>query len=230
MPKEHILVVDDEEDILELVRYNLSKEGYAVQCVTSGEEGLKLSLSTPPDLVILDLMLPGVDGLDVCKTLKQDSRTKDIPVIMLSARGEEADIVSGLEIGADDYVVKPFSPRVLSARVKNALRKSKPQDTQHATKIEYGPFTISPARHEVLVEGQSIDLTASEFKLLVLVTREPGRVFTRSQIVDAVHGEDYPVTDRSVDVLIVGVRKKLGNAGELIETVRGVGYRMKDLS
>lgn len=227
MAKENILIVDDEEDILELVRYNLAKEGYQITCVGSGEEGLKFARTASPDLVVLDLMLPGVDGLDVCKALKGDSKTKHIPVIMLSAKGEEADIVTGLELGADDYLVKPFSPRVLSARVKSVLRRNKGVPEDDTSPIKVDELQINPGRHEVLIKGKLVDLTSTEFKVLHFLARQPGWVFTRYQIVDAVHGDDYPVTDRSVDVQIVGLRKKLGKVGAYIETVRGVGYRFK---
>lgn len=227
MAKENILIVDDEEDILELVRYNLSKEGYQLTCVGSGEDGLKVARAAAPDLVVLDLMLPGVDGLDVCKALKGDSKTKHIPIIMLSAKGEEADIVTGLELGADDYLVKPFSPRVLSARVKSVLRRNKGIPEDDSSPIKVDELQINPGRHEVLIKGKLVDLTSTEFKVLHFLARQPGWVFTRYQIVDAVHGDDYPVTDRSVDVQIVGLRKKLGKVGAYIETVRGVGYRFK---
>ncbi|MBX7143482.1 MAG: response regulator transcription factor [Oligoflexia bacterium] len=227
MPKESILVVDDEEDILELVRYNLSKDGYQVTCVKSGEEALQSTLAQNPALIVLDLMLPGMDGLDVCKAIKSDAKIKHTPIIMLSARGEEADIVSGLELGADDYLVKPFSPRVLSARVKSVLRRNrgKPEDLSKPLAID--GLEINPGRHEVRVDGKLIELTSTEFKILYFLARQTGWVFTRYQIVDAVHGEDYPVTDRSIDVQVVGLRKKLGSYGQLIETVRGVGYRFK---
>lgn len=231
MAKERILVVDDEEDILELVQYNLSKEGYQVQCVSSGEAGVDLARDKQPDLVILDLMLPGVDGLDVCKVLKNDGKTQHIPIIMLSARGEEADIVTGLELGADDYIVKPFSPRVVSARVKSVLRRNKSQseggEEEGEDIIKIDELLIHPKKHEVSVKGKVLDLTFTEFKILHYLARQRGWVFTRYQIVDTVHGEDYPVTDRSVDVQIVGLRKKLGKYGKYIETVRGVGYRFK---
>jgi two-component system phosphate regulon response regulator PhoB len=227
MAKENVLIVDDEEDILELVRYNLSKEGYQLTCVGSGEEGLKFARAGSPDLVILDLMLPGVDGLDVCKALKGDTKTKHIPIIMLSAKGEEADIVTGLELGADDYLVKPFSPRVLSARVKSVLRRNKGIPEDNSAPIKYEDLQINPGRHEVFVKDKLVELTSTEFKVLHFLARQPGWVFTRYQIVDAVHGDDYPVTDRSVDVQIVGLRKKLGKCGNYIETVRGVGYRFK---
>lgn len=227
MAKESILVVDDEEDILELVRYNLSKDGYQVTCVKSGEEALQAAVANSPALVVLDLMLPGIDGLDVCRSIKSDSKTKHIPIIMLSARGEEADIVSGLELGADDYLVKPFSPRVLSARVKSVLRRNrtKPEDDNKPLAIE--GLEINPGRHELRVDGKLVELTSTEFKILYFLARQVGWVFTRYQIVDAVHGEDYPVTDRSIDVQVVGLRKKLGPYGQFIETVRGVGYRFK---
>lgn len=227
MPREKIVVVDDEEDILELVEFNLAKEGYRISCKRSGEEALDYVRSNPPDLVILDLMLPGVDGLDVCRSLKGDPKTKHIPVVILSAKGEEADVVTGLELGADDYVIKPFSPRVLSARVKNALRKSRGGQQDESAPLTIDGLSINPGRHEVSIDGKMLDLTLTEFRVLHFLARQRGWVFTRFQIVDAVKGEDYPVTDRSVDVQIVGLRKKLGDYGKYIETVRGVGYRFK---
>jgi two-component system phosphate regulon response regulator PhoB len=225
MPKEKILVVDDEENILELIEYNLSKEGYAVKAVSTGEDGLRSARADGPDVVILDLMLPGVDGLEVCKILKSDSKTQHIPVIMLTAKGEEADIVTGLELGADDYITKPFSPRVLLARVKAVLRRkaSGPLDTTAPLKI--GDISIHPGRFEVTVKGKSVELTRTEFRILNLLARRPGWVFTRYQIIDAAQGPDVAVTDRSVDVHIVSLRRKLGPAGKAIETVRGIGYR-----
>ena len=228
MPREKILVVDDEEDILELVRYNLTKEGFNVLCASTGEEGLNVAKSKLPDLIILDLMLPGIDGLDVARSLKSEKNTKDIPVIMLTAKGEEADIVTGLELGADDYISKPFSPRILTARVRAVLRRrSKPADDEKDI-LEIHDIIIHTGRHEVLVNDEPIQLTFTEFGILNFLVRRPGWVFTRSQIVDAVRGDDYFVTDRSVDVQIVGLRKKLGSAGKYIETVRGVGYRFKE--
>jgi len=227
MPRGNILVVDDEEDILELVRYNLSKEGYSVTCVTSGEEALSNARSNLPDLLILDLMLPGVDGIDVCRILKNDPKTEGIPIIILSAKGEEADIVTGLEMGADDYITKPFSPRILIARIKAVFRRKKlePQDGSKVIKIHN--LLIDPTRHEVLVDGEHVDLTRTEFRIIQFLAQRPGWVFTRYQIVDNVQGEDYPVTERSVDVHIVGLRKKLGSSGRYIETVRGIGYRFR---
>ncbi len=228
MTKEQILIVDDEEDILELVRFNLLKEGYQVICAATGEKAVEIARSGLPDLVVLDLMLPGMDGLEVAKFLKNDPKTQNIPIIMLTAKGEESDVVTGLELGADDYVTKPFSPRILMARVKAALRRKvgEPSDGSEAVKIHN--LIIHPGRREVRVDNEPVDLTFTEFEILSYLVRRPGWVFTRFQIVDAVRGSDYFVTDRSVDVQIVGLRKKLGPGGKFIETVRGVGYRFKE--
>ena len=230
MPKECILVVEDEEDILELVRYNLSREGYQVICVTSGEEVLKKTESEALDLIVLDLMLPGIDGLEVTKILKNDSKTQGIPIVMLTAKGDEADIVTGLELGADDYITKPFSPRILIARIRAILRRktTKASMDEDTSIIQIHELKIHPGRRDVSINGESVELTYTEFQVLYYLARRPGWVFTRFQIVDAVRGDDYPVTDRSVDVQIVGLRKKLGACGKYIETVRGVGYRFKE--
>lgn len=228
MAKANILVVDDETDIQELVRYNLAKEGYGVECVGSGEEAVRRVRQTPPDLILLDLMLPGLDGLDVCRQLKANLATAQIPVVMLTAKGEDADIVTGLELGAEDYITKPFSPRVLIARVKAVLRRQQDAEPSAQEAVLRHELSIDPARHEVRVSGEPVSLTASQFAILTFLAQRPGWVFTRSQIINAVKGEDYPVTERSVDVQIVGLRKKLGPAGDLIETVRGVGYRFRD--
>jgi two-component system alkaline phosphatase synthesis response regulator PhoP len=225
MSKEKILVVDDEEDILELVRYNLARDGYSVTCAASGEEALKASASEPVDLIILDLMLPGIDGLEVTRRLRERSGTKGTPIIMLTAKGEEADIVAGLELGADDYVTKPFSPRILIARVKAVLRRRSGEPEVESDVLTIRELSIHTGRRHVTAKGRSLELTYTEFQVLYFLARRPGWVFTRSQIVDAVRGDDYPVTDRSVDVQIVGLRKKLGPMGKYIETVRGVGYR-----
>jgi DNA-binding response OmpR family regulator len=226
--KPRILVVDDEPDILELVSFNLSKHGYEVQCVTSGEAALEAVRTDPPDAMVLDLMLPGVDGLDVCRQIKSDAVTRSIPILMLTAKGEEREMVAGLEQGADDYVAKPFSPRVLVARVKAILRR-KPAEPADATAVlKVGSLSIHPGRREVSVDGEPVQLTFTEFGILHFLARRPGWVFTRTQIVDGVQGQDVAVTDRSVDVHIVALRRKLGPVGELVETVRGVGYRFKD--
>jgi two-component system, OmpR family, alkaline phosphatase synthesis response regulator PhoP len=228
MSKEKILVVDDEEDILELVRYNLAREGYTVVCAASGEAALKTAASDPLDLIILDLMLPGIDGLEVARRLRQNSGTKDTPIVMLTAKGEEADIVTGLELGADDYVTKPFSPRILIARVKAVIRRRSGIAEAESEVLTIRELSIHTGRRHVTAKGRSLDLTYTEFQVLYFLARRPGWVFTRSQIVDAVRGDDYPVTDRSVDVQIVGLRKKLGPLGKYIETVRGVGYRFME--
>lgn len=227
-PPQRILVVDDEEDLLELVRYNLAKEGYEVECVGSGEEALASARRSPPDLVVLDLMLPAVDGLEVCRRLKADAKTRDVPIVMLTAKGEDADMVAGLERGADDYIAKPFSPRVLSARVRALLRRNESRrQAELETTIEVHELSIHPGRHEAKLAGRLVELTYTEFALLQFLARRPGWAFTRGQIVDAVKGEDYPVTERSVDVQVAGLRKKLGAFGSYIETVRGVGYRFR---
>lgn len=229
MPNENILVVDDEEDILELVKYNLSKEGYEIKCATSGEKALELAKSGKPDLMVLDLMLPGIDGLEVARRLKESRKTRDIPIIMLTAKGEEADIVAGLELGADDYVTKPFSPRVLIARIRAVVRRrGKETEPEEDDVIKIHDLIIHKGMRNVTAGGEPLNLTFTEFQVLSVLARRPGWVFTRSQIVDAVRGEGYPVTDRSVDVQIVGLRKKLDERGDYIETVRGVGYRFRE--
>ena len=230
MAREKILVVDDEQDILDLVSYNLKKEGYNVVAVTSGEEAISAARSASPDLVLLDLMLPGVDGLEVCKTLKYDPQTNRIPIIMITAKGEESDIITGLELGADDYIAKPFSPKVLIARVRAVLRRKSPENkTSDQEILRYADLMIDPGKHQVLFEEDNINLTVSEFRLLYSLAKHPGWVFTRHQIVELLRGDDYPVTERSVDVQVVGLRKKLGHGGAFIETVRGVGYRFREL-
>jgi two-component system alkaline phosphatase synthesis response regulator PhoP len=228
MSKEKILIVEDEEDILELVRYNLAKEGYRIEGVGTGEAALEKAKAAMPDLILLDLLLPGLDGLEVCRILKSDGKTAHIPVVMLTAKSEDADVVAGLELGADDYVIKPFSPRVLIARIKAVLRRQKIKEPGDQETVRVHNLIINPGRHEVLVGGKPIDLSATEFAILNFIARRPGWVFTRGQIITGVKGEHYPVTDRSVDVQIVGMRKKLGPAGKNIETVRGVGYRFKE--
>ena len=229
MAKIKILVVEDEESIQELLQFNLERNKYRVKVVDSGEEALKQAEPFKPDLILLDIMLPGVDGLEVCKQLKANPKTNPIPIIMLTALSEEADIVTGLELGADDYITKPFSPRVLLARVKAALRRiSTEKPANDGELISIHGISIDVGRHKVEIDGTDIELTFTEFKVLQLFASQPGRVFTRYQIVDAVHGDDYPVTDRSVDVQIVGLRKKLGDAGQFVETVRGIGYRFKE--
>ena len=228
MAKENILVVDDEEDILQLLEYNLTRDGYRVACAASGEAALKAARCQPPDVIILDLMLPGLDGLEICKVLKGDPKTRQTPIIMLTAKGEEADIVTGLELGADDYITKPFSPRVLSARVKAVLRRKVAEPSDDKSVLKVHDLVIHPGRHEVLCKGNPIELTHTEFRVLHLLARRPGWVFTLYQIINGVQGDEVAVTDRSVDVHIVSLRRKLGECGEYIETIRGVGYRFKE--
>jgi two-component system alkaline phosphatase synthesis response regulator PhoP len=228
MPTEKILVVEDEENIQELIQYNLAKEGYQVSCVPSGEKGLEAARSGNPDLVLLDLMLPGLDGLDVCKELKRDAATQGIAIIMVTAKGDETDIVTGLELGADDYVVKPFSPKVLLSRVKAVLRRKYSPAPTDKDVIQINDLVIHSGRHEVMLKNKKLDLTFTEFRILQTLSTRPGWVFTRGQIVDAVRGEDHAVTDRSVDFQIVGLRRKLDDYATYIETVRGVGYRFQE--
>ena len=227
MPREEILVVEDESAIRELLRYNLAKEGYRIRGAASGEEALAAAASAPPDLVLLDLMLPGLNGLEVCRRLKQDPKLRQIPVVMLTAKGEEADIVAGLELGADDYLTKPFSPRVLVARIRAVLRRTVAKPIEGDSPIRVDDLVIHPGRHEVLAGREPIALTPMEFRVLHFLAGRPGWVCTRSQIIDAVHGGEAPVTDRSIDVQITSLRRKLGPAGKSIETVRGVGYKWK---
>lgn len=227
----HILVVDDEPDIRELVRYNLEKEGYKVSALESGDGVLPFMVKNQPDLVVLDLMLPGISGMDLCRAIKQDADLSPTPVIMLTAKGEESDVVSGLEIGAQDYVTKPFSIKVLIARIRTALRMrselEKQGDSPKEEVVKIHDIQVDSGRHSVTVAGKAIELTHTEFQILFLLAKNPGWVYSRYQIVDAIRGENYSVTERSVDVQIVGLRKKLGESGKNIETVRGVGYRMK---
>lgn len=227
----HLLIVEDEEDLQDLLSFNLSRDGYRVTVVGSGEAALKAVQAERPDLVLLDLMLPGIDGLEVCRRLKGSAETANLPVIMLTAKGEEADVVSGLEIGADDYVTKPFSLRVLTARLKAVLRQQRKggddSSADDETPIEIDGLEIRPDRHEVKVDGEVADLTATEFRLLMLLAGRPGRVFTRTQIIQTIHGGHAAVTDRSVDVQVVSLRRKLGRMGDAVKTIRGVGYSFR---
>ena len=223
----NILVVEDDSDIRELISFNLSNQGHQVFIANNGELGIEKSRKKLPDLILLDLMLPGIHGLDVCRIIKADQETKNIPIIMVTAMGQEEDIVKGLETGADDYITKPFSIKVLLARVSAVLRRSFEEYDQDSDKsLLINGISIKPRLREVRVENKVIDnLTFSEFQILYLLAGHPGWVFTRYQIIDKIRGDNYPVTDRSVDFQIVGLRKKLGGAGKLIRTVRGVGYR-----
>jgi len=228
MAQEQILVIEDEEDIVELIRYNLVQNGFRVTAATTGDEGLRQARNRIPDAIVLDLMLPGLDGMEVCRELRRDDRTAGIPLIILTARAEEPDVIAGLELGADDYMAKPFSPRELVARVRALLRRRRQEQTNRNETLRVKDMVIHPGRHEALAGGKPLDLTFTELRILRLLASRPGWVFSRDQIVTAVHGEAYPVTDRAVDVQIVGLRKKLGARARYIETVRGVGYRFQE--
>jgi two-component system phosphate regulon response regulator PhoB len=229
MSKETILIVDDEEDILELIKFNLKGEGYNILQAMTGEEAIKIAKQSGPDLMVLDLMLPGIDGLEVTRYLKNNDATTDIPIVMLTAKGEESDIITGLELGANDYISKPFSPRELTARIRAILRRRQKNNADAPVRVrQEGDMVIDRAKHRVSIEGKIVELTLSEFELLSFLAEKKGWVFTRGQIVDAIHGENYAVTERSIDVIIVGLRKKLGSYSSCIETVRGVGYRFKE--
>ena len=228
MSRQSVLVVEDEEDIMEVIRFNLEKEGYEVNQALSGEKALQVIENNLPSLILLDLMLPGINGLDLCRIFKQNDRTKAIPVIMLTAKSEDADIVAGLEMGAEDYITKPFSPRVLLARVRTVLRRRESGVKDDSSVIQVEGMQIHPGRHEVTMGENVVDLTPSEFRILHYLARRPGWVYSRDQIIDAIRGHGYVVTDRAIDVQVVGLRKKLGDYGKLIETVRGIGYRFRD--
>ena len=226
LDSKNILVVEDDLDIRELISFNLQNEGHQVFEAKDGEAGIDKAREKLPDLILLDLMLPGIQGLDVCRIIKSDQETKETPIIMVTALGQEEDIVKGLETGADDYITKPFSIKVLIARVNAVLKRSIEVGEDKSKDILINGINIKTRSREVWVNKNLInDLTFSEFQILYLLAGHPGWVFTRYQIIDKIRGDNYPVTDRSVDFQIVGLRKKLGDAGKLIKTVRGVGYR-----
>lgn len=226
MSDELILVVEDEADIQELLEYTLMQAGYRVDVTDRGEEALDLVKEHAPSLLVLDLMLPGLDGLEVCRRLKADEATQSLPVIILTAKGAEEDVIAGFDAGADDYITKPFSPKVLSARVAAVLRRSADHGPDAEGAVSFGDIRIHPGRFQVHVGDEPISLTHTEFRILQFLASRPGWVFSRMQIVRAVHGEDYPVTGRSVDVQVASLRKKLGPAADHITTVRGVGYKL----
>jgi two-component system phosphate regulon response regulator PhoB len=227
MSKGTVLVIDDERDLIELVRYNLDKEGFDVVAASDGTSGLEIATKHKPNLVVLDLMMPGMDGLEVCRRMRSDERTRRIPVIMLTAKAAEADRIVGLEMGADDYVTKPFSPRELIARVKAVLRRSGDQQ-EPVEMIRSGELAIDSKRHEVMYGGKPIALTATEFRILQFLAGRPGRVVSREEIIDAALGREAAIFDRTIDVHITAIRKKLGHGGLQIETVRGFGYKFRD--
>lgn len=228
MVNQNIVIVEDEEDIQELIQYNLNKNNFNTIICSTGEEALVSIPKIMPDLIILDLMLPGIDGLEVCKKLKNSENTEKLPIIMVTARGEEDDIIKGFEYGADDYVIKPFSLKILLSRIKAVLKRQNSEKYNQYSIIKLNNITINPQKFEVIIDGSPLKLTSAEFKVLHLLASRAGWVLTRYQIIDEIKGDEYEVTDRAVDVLMVGLRKKLNNYENYIETVRGVGYRFKE--
>ena len=232
MGRKNILIVEDDENIQQLVSYNLIRNGYMVSCADTGQQALALINKEHPDLIILDLMLPEIDGIELCNMLRNNNETCTIPIIMLTAKGEEEDIIAGLEQGADDYITKPFSPKILIARVGAILRRKQTAEAlakpQKDSIIKIHGITIDTIRHEVIVEDEPVSVTVTEFNILKYLAKYPGRVFSRQQIIDEIRGYDYLIIPRAVDVQVFGLRKKLGSAGDAIETVRGIGYRFKE--
>ncbi len=229
-PQQSVVVVEDEPDILEVLSYNLRREGFEVETSNDGEEGLKLIQQHRPDLVLLDLMLPNMDGLDICRTIKSDQNTGHIPVIMVTAKSAESDLVLGLGIGADDYVTKPFSPKELVARVKAVLRRGRvDEQIDTKTRIDIDGLVLEADKHKVVLNGEEVKLTPTEFRLLHFLASNPGRVFTRKQLLPKAFGEGVVVVDRNVDVHIRSIRKKVDPKQAFVETIRGVGYRFKEI-
>ena len=227
MAKGNILIIEDDRDILELLTFNLGEEDYETLEACDGRDGLAMASRHMPDLIILDIMLPEMDGFDVCRGLKTDPQTASIPIIMLSARSQETDKVVGLELGADDYVTKPFSPRELTARIRAILRRYRP--TEDTTTIRQGLLTLDSLKHKVTIEGETVELTTTEFKLLACMAGKPGQVLSRDRILEAISSDDAMVCDRTVDAHVKSLRRKLGPCKDYIETVRGVGYRFKEV-
>jgi DNA-binding response OmpR family regulator len=229
MQNKQIVVIEDEPDILEVLCYNLKREGYQVFESLDGREGLTLIEQKLPDIVILDLMLPGIDGLEICRKLKSNPRTEHIPIIMVTAKGEESDVVLGLGVGADDYIPKPFSPKELIARVKAVLRRGvKSEQSANKDRIYINGLEIDSRKHQVSIDGNALKMTASEFRLLFCLASHPGQVFSREQLLNHTTSEEVAVVDRNIDVHIRSIRKKMGDDRTFIETIRGVGYRFLD--
>ena len=228
MLREHIFLVENDDSTTELIKKTLASKGYTVTTANTGRKALSYLESKTPDLLLLDLMLPDLDGFDICRQIKNNHDFQSMPIIIVSARRDEADVVAGLELGAEDYVIKPFSPRVLLARIDTVLRRTRNESEDNTGVIKIKNLMVHPGRREVLVDDRPVYLTSSEFDLLYILAGKPGWVFTRSQIVEFFRGEGAPVSNRSVDVKITGLRKNLGPAARYIETVRGVGYRFKD--
>jgi two-component system alkaline phosphatase synthesis response regulator PhoP len=227
MTKGKVLIIDDENDLIELVRYNLNKEGFDVISATDGEAGIVSALKNKPDAVIIDLMLPGMDGLEVCKALRARNETSRTPIIILTAKAAESDRIVGLEIGADDYVTKPFSARELAARLKALLRRTQGKK-RTSTLLRHGKLSIDSNSHEVLCGGRAVRLTATEYRILQFMALHPGHVFSRNNIIENVLGRDVTVLDRTIDVHMMALRRKLGECGGWIETIRGFGYKFRE--
>ena len=229
MGLERILIIEDDPGIQEMLKYAFAQEGWKLIQAKTGEEGIEQLHKEGADCVVLDIMLPGMDGFKALKKIRAEEKLLSLPVIICSARGEEADVVAGLELGADDYVVKPYSPRVLAARIRAALRRKESADSKEEEKTfwQHGSLSLDVEKHICLLDGKPLELLATEFAILAQFMSHPDIVFSRQKLITAIRGEDYPVTDRSVDVQILGLRKKLGEAGDMIETIRGVGYRLK---
>jgi len=231
MGSERILIIEDDPEIQEMLKYAFAQEGWKLTQAITGEEGLERLRKEGADCVVLDIMLPGMDGFKALKKIRADESLSALPVIMCTARGEEADVVAGLELGADDYVIKPYSPRVLAARIRASLRRKESaiaaEDSKEKTSWQHGPLSLDVERHTCFLDEKPLELLATEFAILAQFMSHPDIVFSRQKLITAIRGADYPVTDRSVDVQILGLRKKLMHAGDMIETIRGVGYRFK---
>lgn len=228
MPRQTILIVEDDPDILELLEYNLRRDGFRTLAARTGEDGIRIAQAEQPDLILLDLMLPGVQGLEVCRTLRQRPRTRSTPIIVVTAKGEESDVVLGLERGADDYVTKPFAPKELIARIQAVLRRSRPEDETPSLVVRRDRVEIDSTRHEVRLDGHPVELTLAEFRLLRALAAHPGQVFTRAQLLEHITGGEHVIIERNVDVHVATIRKKLHEVRDSIQTVRGIGYRWKD--
>jgi two-component system phosphate regulon response regulator PhoB len=227
MSKQTILIIEDERALVEVLTYNLRKEGFEIQSATDGQDGLRRAQTTLPDLIVLDLMLPVVEGLEVCRVLKSGARTRDIPLLMLTARSEEVDEIVGFQMGADDYVTKPFKIKPLIQRIKALLRRKKSVGTEGDV-VAAGGIEIDRAQHRAMVAGEQLNLTPTEFRLLWALVRQPGRAFSRHELMESAMGDDALVLERTIDVHVKSLRQKLGARAEQIETVRGVGYRFRE--
>ncbi len=229
LPRTKILVIEDDRAIAEVIEYNFAQQGYEVYCAHDGQDGLNQARSKAPDLILLDLMIPVIDGVETCRQLRADSLTREIPIMMLTAKSEEMDQLIGFSVGADDYVVKPFSVRIVLERVKSLLRRNARAAGTGSDIVVVGGVTMDRLKHRVSVQGRPIDLTPSEFRLLDTLIRCPGRAFDRSELINSALGEDTLVLERTIDVHIRSLRKKLGERSDAVETVRGVGYRFRDV-